>query len=117
PFVKLVGLTDTANGIAPIAEPGTDNVFFANVDLTIHFLREPVGEWLGFATSANIGQTGGGITSAILYDTDGILGRCEQAQDRKSTRLNSSHVSISYAVFCLKKKKNSIQGSTKCDDR
>src|SRR5437868_13308105 len=27
-----------------------------------------------------------------------------QAQDRKSTRLNSSHVSISYAAFCLKKK-------------
>src|SRR5438874_12847964 len=27
--------------------------------------------------------------------------------DRKSTRLNSSHVEISYAVFCLKKKKNS----------
>src|SRR5690242_21596266 len=30
-----------------------------------------------------------------------IIGR----QDRKSTRLNSSHMSISYAVFCLKKKK------------
>src|SRR5699024_12233766 len=30
------------------------------------------------------------------------------ALDRKSTRLNSSHVSISYAVFCLKKKKNII---------
>src|SRR5438067_8121493 len=29
--------------------------------------------------------------------------------DRKSTRLNSSHVSISYAVFCLKKKKKSVQ--------
>src|SRR5438309_6973824 len=29
-----------------------------------------------------------------------------QALDRKSTRLNSSHSSISYAVFCLKKKKN-----------
>src|SRR5207249_11358855 len=28
-----------------------------------------------------------------------------KAEDRKSTRLNSSHVSISYAVFCLKKKK------------
>src|SRR5437870_9590852 len=28
-----------------------------------------------------------------------------QVQDRKSTRLNSSHVAISYAVFCLKKKK------------
>src|SRR5699024_12778485 len=31
--------------------------------------------------------------------------RDRQAQDRKSTRLNSSHVSISYAVFCLKKKR------------
>src|SRR2546426_7177250 len=29
-----------------------------------------------------------------------------QFQDRKSTRLNSSHLVISYAVFCLKKKKN-----------
>src|SRR3712207_7345231 len=29
-------------------------------------------------------------------------------QDRKSTRLNSSHANISYAVFCLKKKKNTI---------
>src|SRR5699024_12149888 len=30
-------------------------------------------------------------------------------RDRKSTRLNSSHVSISYAVFCLKKKKKNTQ--------
>src|SRR5207249_8821016 len=30
--------------------------------------------------------------------------RSEKVLDRKSTRLNSSHVSISYAVFCLKKK-------------
>src|SRR3712207_8489927 len=36
-------------------------------------------------------------------------------QDRKSTRLNSSHANISYAVFCLKKKKNnnSRHSSTK----
>src|SRR2546430_12481854 len=30
----------------------------------------------------------------------------QEAEDRKSTRLNSSHSQISYAVFCLKKKKN-----------
>src|SRR5699024_1374188 len=30
----------------------------------------------------------------------------DEYEDRKSTRLNSSHVSISYAVFCLKKKNN-----------
>src|SRR5438067_3882014 len=35
-------------------------------------------------------------------------------RDRKSTRLNASHVSISYAVFCLKKK---IQGEVRDDDR
>src|SRR4051794_41247600 len=33
-------------------------------------------------------------------------------EDRKSTRLNSSHPSISYAVFCLKKKKNQWHGKT-----
>src|SRR3712207_6974167 len=32
-------------------------------------------------------------------------------EDRKSTRLNSSHANISYAVFCLKKKKNHITTS------
>src|SRR2546430_8615848 len=36
------------------------------------------------------------------------------AADRKSTRLNSSHSQISYAVFCLKKKKNKISRS-RCD--
>src|SRR5689334_23515511 len=35
-----------------------------------------------------------------------------QKLDRKSTRLNSSHSSISYAVFCLKKKKNCIHSYT-----
>src|SRR5256885_11973545 len=33
-------------------------------------------------------------------------------EDRKSTRLNSSHLVISYAVFCLKKKKNNKYGCT-----
>src|SRR5438477_1631829 len=45
-----------------------------------------------------------GITIAVAhveYETD----KRHYAQDRKSTRLNSSHMSISYAVFCLKKKK------------
>src|SRR5260221_6515339 len=35
----------------------------------------------------------------------GVLQRHGDAADRKSTRLNSSHTVISYAVFCLKKKK------------
>src|SRR5205807_8244101 len=39
----------------------------------------------------------------VAADMDPASG--EQGQDRKSTRLNSSHLVISYAVFCLKKKK------------
>src|SRR5437764_5720769 len=48
------------------------------------------------------------IASIALTAPDRIFPRCATAkrfQDRKSTRLNSSHRCISYAVFCLKKKK------------
>src|SRR3712207_8478664 len=39
-------------------------------------------------------------------------------RDRKSTRLNSSHANISYAVFCLKKKKNTVHTAlAKISDR
>src|SRR5438128_5263368 len=39
-------------------------------------------------------------------------GAADRTRDRKSTRLNSSHGSISYAVFCLKKKKNNTHRNT-----
>src|SRR5699024_12548054 len=45
----------------------------------------------------------------------GVLRRAERRGkklDRKSTRLNSSHVSISYAVFCLKKKNRTSRAAT-----
>src|SRR2546427_1498564 len=38
-------------------------------------------------------------------------------RDRKSTRLNSSHSQISYAVFCLKKKKNNHMNLTKHENK
>src|SRR5256885_12619663 len=41
----------------------------------------------------------------------GIVLRRHFEEDRKSTRLNSSHLVISYAVFCLKKKKKRYQSS------
>src|SRR3712207_6932411 len=41
------------------------------------------------------------VALALQYAPQGI-------RDRKSTRLNSSHANISYAVFCLKKKKHTI---------
>src|SRR5699024_12620389 len=49
------------------------------------------------------GEVGDG--DELTHGHLGVLHRQFDLQDRKSTRLNSSHVSISYAVFCLKKKK------------
>src|SRR5258708_21144137 len=52
----------------------------------------------------------GGIVAALFVGGAGAANK--QRRDRKSTRLNSSHQIISYAVFCLKKKKRSH-----CTDR
>src|SRR5260221_8730775 len=58
------------------------------------------------------GSDGGGEQIARLDGTFGRVGNHAKAQDRKSTRLNSSHTVISYAVFCLKKKKKKIKKTT-----
>src|SRR2546430_7806207 len=49
------------------------------------------------------------LASAELRETRGFI----SITDRKSTRLNSSHSQISYAVFCLKKKKKLINNFSK----
>src|SRR5688572_30972201 len=56
-------------------------------------LRQSEGLRFGDAEEAHVGDRGSHQ-------------RVHREEDRKSTRLNSSHSQISYAVFCLKKKKN-----------
>src|SRR5699024_11796069 len=53
-----------------------------------------------------------GERQAFGQDLTGFQALRFEVADRKSTRLNSSHVSISYAVFCLKKKKYYSSGDT-----
>src|SRR5690554_2027460 len=64
----------------------------------------PVIVCISFSTVENGGRT-------IMGDSaqDCALTLMEAGADRKSTRLNSSHVRISYAVFCLKKKKKTTR--------
>src|SRR2546430_8985436 len=50
----------------------------------------------------------GVLADAVLAEGGEVIGVIP-GPDRKSTRLNSSHSQISYAVFCLKKKKNDLQ--------
>src|SRR5690606_41910883 len=62
--------------------------------------------------SGGAAQAGGDADGAVVVAQGGRevgAGRQERAVDRKSTRLNSSHVKISYAVFCLKKKKEQLR--------
>src|SRR5438034_907413 len=64
------------------------------------------------ASNPNIPGSTAGLAILRVEYSDGSAGtltiscRISGAQDRKSTRLNSSHTVISYAVFCLKKKKS-----------
>src|SRR2546430_7673558 len=63
-----------------------------------------VGECVGRRSDACLEEADASERQADRLD---LLDRLEEGsrQDRKSTRLNSSHSQISYAVFCLKKKK------------
>src|SRR3712207_8267912 len=66
-------------------------------------------------------QRAGGVCPeqlvALAVEANGVLlyriGSWRLRRDRKSTRLNSSHANISYAVFCLKKKKTTDHNSVK----
>src|SRR5690554_7118788 len=72
--------------------------------------KDPLGNWgdpvnLGYPINTESNE------NSLLVGPDGEIAffasdRAGGEGDRKSTRLNSSHVRISYAVFCLKKKKN-----------
>src|SRR3712207_7207420 len=59
--------------------------------------------------SVDSGSAPAELRLALLAEGGGALGEVGRGRtaDRKSTRLNSSHANISYAVFCLKKKTNS----------
>src|SRR2546427_1583494 len=58
-----------------------------------------------FGRPAEAGRHAGGGGGNTLRGAESGRRSCSSAKDRKSTRLNSSHSQISYAVFCLKKKK------------
>src|SRR5690242_20991445 len=76
-------------------EVSPDGKFFIDVAQTHD--RPPISQVVEVASAKAVGELGRSDYSRL-----GPLG----FRDRKSTRLNSSHMSISYAVFCLKKKKN-----------
>src|SRR3712207_7585278 len=68
--------------------------------------RARVGAAAGGGLAAAVrGLRRGGASAAVDPRADPRVATLARGQDRKSTRLNSRHAHISYAVFCLKKKK------------
>src|SRR5690554_1482513 len=88
--VSLTNTTFTANEAAQIG----GGLYAFDSDITL----------LDVLFEENIAEVGGGIVISSGNDNNAFI-KNAYFKDRKSTRLNSSHVRISYAVFCLKKKK------------
>lgn len=76
PIAAYTMLVDTANGIATRVRP--TELMFPNVDLTLHFVREPDPTMVGLDTSVTFGPNGLGLTSSVLNDVRGPVGRVEQ---------------------------------------
>src|SRR5205814_9470452 len=75
--------------------------------------REVVGRGIGHHTTGLVGEAHRRPAAALQGQPRADVQRpvvvpALVGQDRKSTRLNSSHLGISYAVFCLKKKREPI---------
>lgn len=76
PVAAFLTLVDTANGIAVRESPR--EWMFPNVDLTVHLHRRPTGPWTGLDTTVAFGPSGQGLTSTVLHDVHGPVGRAEQ---------------------------------------
>src|SRR5256886_17583813 len=110
------GITANRTSVLAIAEPFAQaGIVAIAIDLPLHGLTVPFdptkpSTYL-YASSANPFYAGlglpasGSIERTFDLDTLNNTTLAPVPEDRKSTRLNSSHSQISYAVFCLKKKK------------
>jgi hypothetical protein len=77
PTASFVSLIDIANGIAARQPP--ERWLYPNVDLTIHFVREPARGPVGLDTTVTFGPTGQGLTSTVLHDARGHVGQAAQS--------------------------------------
>lgn len=77
PVAGFLKLMDTANGLVVRARP--EEVFFANVDLTVHLFRCPEAGWVGLDTRVNFGPSGLGETFSVVSDRRGPVGTAAQS--------------------------------------
>src|SRR5690554_7620371 len=98
PIIRMTAPSEWSS--KPIFEWPTGKVLFSSSILLFGIL--PIDRHTFFFQSIDRQR---GFAEASSSLTNKLWHHRREIEDRKSTRLNSSHVRISYAVFCLKKKK------------
>lgn len=82
PVERVLIAADSGNGISHRAGPGTPlgpEGVFINVDLSVHLLRPPTGEWVGLEADTMLDPAGLGLASSVLHDPHGPIGRAAQS--------------------------------------
>lgn len=80
PLARVVAHADWVSGVARPETPESPRVSgFPNTDLTVHMVREPLGEWIGMSGEPIWQNDGIGLTTAELRDTQGPIGRSAQS--------------------------------------
>src|SRR2546426_3450233 len=104
-FVPVTRASELAPGVMTWAVVDRERILVANVDGAFYALQDACGHRQAPLSKGTL--EGHVIECPLHFATfDVRTGKLLSGPDRKSTRLNSSHLVISYAVFCLKKKKN-----------
>ena len=76
-YQRVAVAADSGNGISAILD--YERYSFVNSDLTVNFLRRPVGEWVCIDARTWLGPDGGGLAESSLYDVHGLIGRGTQS--------------------------------------
>ncbi|MBE2318131.1 thioesterase family protein [Solirubrobacter sp. CPCC 204708] len=77
PRQRVTVVADSGNGASNVLDWA--RYLFINTELTVHFVREPVGEWVLLDAATQIAEGGAGLASSVLSDRTGPVARGAQA--------------------------------------
>jgi hypothetical protein len=77
PVERLMVCADSASGASSVLDIADWQ--FMNTELTVHLVREPVGEWIGLRAQTVLGGTAAGVAMADVLDEDGFVARSAQS--------------------------------------
>ncbi len=74
---RVLAVADSGNGVSAVLS--WDEWLFINTELTVHFRREPRGEWICLDAETSIAHGGAGLARSVLSDDDGVVAQGAQA--------------------------------------